>query len=379
MILTPKQEQGIKIMTDRYKMGERVTTVAGFAGTGKSTIIRHFIESADLMRYTRFVTFTGKASLVLQRKGLPATTIHKLIYKAYRNPRTGKFYFSLKPELEGDIRLIVVDEVSMVSNQLLRDILTFNIPIIAMGDSGQLEPIGEGNGLLKSPHVFLDEVHRQAKDNSIIRLSMLIREGKSIPDFNDDFVKVFDKNKVNMGMILWADQVICGKNTTRRNINAAVREHLGRKSEMPEIGDKMICLRNYWDEVNEEGIPLINGTIGTISKIWMHVPDQGVLGDKFVADFTPDFSDKHFERVNLDTNIIKGMAPQAEKYPEGMGRMKQVKHEFDYGYAITCHKSQGSEFDNVLVFEEMLRRESHARWLYTAVTRAAQKLVLIRM
>jgi exodeoxyribonuclease-5 len=378
MILAPKQDAGIVTMSNRYKSGELITTVAGFAGTGKSTIINHFIEGMDLMKYTAFVTFTGKASLVLQRKGLPATTIHKLIYNSYRNQRTGKFFFSLKSELEGDIRLIVIDEVSMVSKQLLRDLMSFGIPIVALGDPGQLEPIGEDNGLLKRPDVFLDEIHRQAQDNTIILLSMLIRQQKPIPKFNDDFVKVIGQDELNLGMFTWADQIICGRNNTRRDINNIMRKQLDRTGEMPEVGDKMICLRNYWDFLNEDGTPLINGTLGTVSQIWEHGPDQGVLGEKFIADFTPDFSENEFSRASFDANVIKGMAPMAETMPPSMGKLKQVRHEFDYGYAITCHKSQGSEFDNVFVYEEMLRRESHARWLYTAVTRAAKKLVIYR-
>lgn len=379
IILTPKQESAVKLLISRYKSGEPITSVAGFAGTGKSTIINFLIEGLDLdFKHIRWVTFTGKASLVLQRKGLPATTIHKLIYISYRNPRTGKFYSRLRQELEGDIRLIVVDEVSMVSEQLLRDLMSFGIQIIALGDPGQLEPIGADNGLLKKPDVFLDEIHRQAEENSIIRLSMMVRKGEPISLMNDKYVKIIDNKDLSLGMLTWADQVICGRNNTRTLINSEIRKALGRTSEMPEVGDKMICLRNYWDFLNGDADPLINGSIGTISKIWEHGPDQGVLGEKFIADFTTDFSDKAFERIDLDSNIIKGMAPMASTFTPGIGKMKQTKHEFDFGYGITCHKSQGSEFGKVVVFEEILRRESHARWAYTAITRAAEQLIFVR-
>ena len=336
----------------------------------------------DLALHTKYVTFTGKASLVLQRKGLPATTIHKLIYNTYLNKFTGKFVFRLKPELEGDIRLIIVDEVSMVSMQLMRDLMSFGISIMCLGDPGQLEPIGEDNGLLKKPDVFLDEIHRQAQENSIIKLSMLIRNGQAIPKMSDQYVKVIDNEELSFGMLTWADQILCAKNATRRNINEVMRKRLGRTSEMPEVGDKMICLRNYWETFNDADeanvIPLINGSVGNITKIWEHVPDQGVLGEKYIADFTTDFSEDPFVKVSLDSNIIKGLAPLATSYPKSMGKMKQTKNEFDYGYAITCHKSQGSEFNKLVVFEEILRRDSHARWLYTAVTRASEQLVLIR-
>ena len=184
--LTKKQSDAIKIMSTKFGNKDPITVIAGYAGSGKTSIINYFIENNDLMDKTRFVTFTGKASLVLRNKGLPATTIHKLIYDAFKNKRTGKFYFRKKATLDPSIKLLVVDEVSMVPANLLRDLMSFEIPIIALGDPGQLEPIGEDNGLLKNPDFFLDEIHRQAKDNSIIRLSMMVRQGKPLPLISND-------------------------------------------------------------------------------------------------------------------------------------------------------------------------------------------------
>ena len=379
MKLTLKQESAVKTIVERYNHGESMSVISGYAGTGKSTVVKFIIEHLGLPpEKVKYVTFTGKASLVLQRKGLPATTIHKLIYNSFQNPYTGRFYHRLKPTLEEDIRLIVIDEVSMVSKPLLKDLLSFNVPVIALGDSGQLEPIGEDNGLLKSPHVFLDEIHRQAADNSIIRLSMLAREGKSIPVMKDENVIVIEGKDLNFGMMTWADQIICGKNATRRQINSMFRQSLERTTELPVVGDKMICLKNYWDFINKDEMPLINGTIGTVESVLdQSIDDGGILGDKFIMNFTPDYSNNAFEKVSLDTNIIKGNAPQASTYVKGR-RPTKPKIEMDYGYAITGHKSQGSEFDKVLAFEEVLRRDSHSRWLYTVITRASEKLILVK-
>ena len=329
------------------------------------------------MDRTRFVTFTGKASLVLRNRA-SATTIHKLIYDVFKNRRTGKFYFRKKATLHPSIKLIVVDEVSMVPANLLRDLMSFEIPIIALGDPGQLEPIGEDNGLLKKPDFFLDEIHRQAKDNSIIRLSMMVRQGKPLPLIsNDPNVKVVERKDVSIPMLQWADQILCGKNTTRRSINAEMRESMGYKGIYPNKGEKVICLRNYWETLNKDGDPLINGTIGTVTDVTKpkYEDSKNILMEKVNLSVSADYTPTPWEMVQIDSNIFKGFAPFARQKP-GSSR---IFHEFDYGYAITTHKAQGSEFDKVLVFEERLAGGDHTRWLYTAITRAVKQIVIVKV
>ena len=329
------------------------------------------------MDKTRFVTYTGKASLVLQNKGLPATTIHRLIYDAFKNKRTGKFHFRKKETLHPSIKLLVVDEVSMVPANLLRDLMSFEIPIVALGDPGQLEPIGEDNGLLKKPDFFLDEIHRQAEDNSIIRLSMMVRQGKPLSLISDDpNVKVVSRADVSVPMMQWADQILCGKNVTRRSINAEMRASMGFEGIYPNEGEKVICLRNYWDTLNDDGDPLINGTIGVVINVVKpkYEDAQNILMEEVNLSVFADYAPTPWEFIQTDSNIFKGFAPFAQQRP-GSSR---IFHEFDYGYAITTHKAQGSEFDKVLVFEERLGGGSHARWLYTAVTRAAEQIVIVK-
>lgn len=375
--LTKKQSDAIKIMATKFGNKDPITVISGYAGSGKSSIINYFIENNNLMDRARFVTFTGKASLVLQNKGLPATTIHKLIYDAFKNKRTGKFYFRKKETLDPSIKLLVVDEVSMVPANLLRDLMSFEIPIVALGDPGQLEPIGEDNGLLKNPDFFLDEIHRQAEDNSIIRLSMMVRQGKPLPLVsNDPNVKVVERKDVSIPMMQWADQILCGKNITRRSINAEMRTSMGYSGLYPSEGEKVICLRNYWDTLNEEGDPLINGTIGKVTQVTKpkFEDEQNILMEEVNLSISADYTPTPWEYIRTDSNIFKGFAPFSQQKP-GSDR---IFHEFDYGYAITTHKAQGSEFDKVLVFEERLGGGSHARWLYTAVTRASEQIVIVK-
>lgn len=376
MILTNKQEEAIKIISNNFHTGERMTVVSGYAGVGKSSIIKYFINGMDLLDRTVFCTFTGKASLVLRQQGLPSKTIHKLIYNAYKNRNTGKYYFKLKPILDEDYRLIVVDEVSMVPAQLLRDLMSYGIPIIALGDPGQLPPIGTPNGLLDNPDVFLSEIHRQAKDNSIIRMSMIVREGNSIPlTYDDPFVKVIKRSDLEVGMLLWADQVLCAKNLTRNSINQQMRTHLGFEGKLPNINDKVICLKNYWDTINEDEFPLINGTIGTVIGK-REGPNNGILGQKCYLDFEANYNENPFFGLHIDSNIFLGNAP----YSTQAKNSKVIFYEFDYGYAITTHKSQGSSFPNVLFYEEHLKssKEDHIKLVYTAITRASEKLIIVK-
>lgn len=375
--LTKKQSDAIKIMSTKFNSKEPITVISGFAGTGKSSIINYFIENNNLIDKTRFITFTGKASLVLQNQGLPATTIHRLIYNAFKNKRTGKFYFLKKETLDPSIKLLVVDEVSMVPANLLRDLMSFGIPIIALGDPGQLEPIGEDNGLLKKPDFFLDEIHRQAEDSSIIRVSMAVRQGKTLPLENDDpNVKIISKDEVSAPMMQWADQILCGRNLTRKSINDEMRESLGYKGIYPEAGEKVICLRNYWDTLNDDKEPLINGTIGTVQNVIKpkFEDELNILSEEVYLDIATDYTPSSWDNIPIDSNIFKGFAPFAQQKPGS----RRIFHEFDYGYAITVHKAQGSEFDKVLVFEERLGGGNHTRWLYTAVTRAAKKLIIVK-
>lgn len=246
IILTHQQKDAMRTVIKRLDNSEKITTIAGYAGSGKTTLISYIIEEMNLMSNTVFISYTGRASLVLRDRGLPATTIHKLIYETKVNKRTKEITFHKKYKLEPHIKLIVIDEISMVPERLLKDLAGYGIPVIGLGDPFQLPPVeGEDNGLLNNPHSFLYEIHRQAKDSEIINLSMRIRNGEILKPFRGNNVAVIKKDILKVESMQAADQIICGKNSTRRNINNYFREEiLKRKSQYPVKGDKLVCTKN---------------------------------------------------------------------------------------------------------------------------------------
>ena len=233
-------------------------------GTGKSTLVRFIIEALDVDEdRVVYTAYTGKAVDVLKKKGNKnACTLHKLLYDHFPKP-AGGFFRKPKPFIDYDI--VIVDEVSMAPKTLMDLLLRHRCYIICLGDPFQLPPIDkdEDNGLLEYPHVFLDEVMRQAKESEIIRLTMDIREGNPIAyNPKGKEVLVLSKSQLNTGMLQWADQVLVGTNAVRIDINNKMRSLLGFEGG-PQEGDKVICLRNYWDNLSDkEGDALVNGTIG---------------------------------------------------------------------------------------------------------------------
>ena len=390
MELTRKQEEGLRIAIDRYNHNEPYTVIAGYAGTGKSTLINFIIAALEVNPEDEvaYITFTGKASEVLREKGCPnAMTAHKLLYYSKQMPN-GKFFYRPRPSLEKDYKVIVVDEVSMLPKDMWDLLLTHGIYVIACGDPFQIPPIdkNQDNGILNNPHIFLDEVMRQAKESDIICLSMDIREGKKINPFKGNDTQVFNKKDLCDGMYFWADQILVSTNKSRHDINSYIRDDLGRGFE-PEINDKVICLRNCWDTLSEKQCdPLINGSIGTISAMHMESIDYIIMGQKVTAPIlvtdlitsNDEYKNLHIDYTALTTGE-KFFNPRQEYIIRKNKQNPELPIEFNFGYAITGHRAQGSQWNKVLVLEESFPfdRIEHARWLYTTVTRAAEKLTLI--
>lgn len=390
MELTRKQEEGLRIAIDRYNHNEPYTVIAGYAGTGKSTLINFIIAALEVNPEDEvaYITFTGKASEVLREKGCPnAMTAHKLLYYSKQTPN-GKFFYRPRPSLEKDYKVIVVDEVSMLPKDMWDLLLTHGIYVIACGDPFQIPPIdkNQDNGILNNPHIFLDEVMRQAKESDIICLSMDIREGKKINPFKGNDTQVFNKKDLCDGMYFWADQILVSTNKSRHDINSYIRDDLGRGFE-PEINDKVICLRNCWDTLSEKQCdPLINGSIGTISAMHMESIDYIIMGQKVTAPvLVTDLitSNDEYKNLHIDYTALttgeKFFNPRQEYIIRKNKQNPELPIEFNFGYAITGHRAQGSQWNKVLVLEESFPfdRIEHARWLYTTVTRAAEKLTLI--
>lgn len=378
----------------RYQLGLPWTCIAGYAGTGKSTLINFIIAALDVDPVTEvcYVAFTGKAATVLQQKGCHnAITAHKLLYKAKPMPN-GTYKFYPKDVLDEPYKVIVVDEISMLPLPMWELLLKHKIYILATGDPGQLPPIDKDadNHVLDNPHIFLDEVMRQAQDSEIIRLSMWVREGKSLSTFpcQNQQVQIIDKSQLVTGMYEWADQILCATNATRNAINQQVREMRGYEKE-PQIGDKVISLRNHWDVLSSSGAwALTNGSIGilkeysTINKTFPKYITKKTVPYMF-SEIELDDQDA-FYGIPIDYTALTTGTPALdgkETYLVNKSNTcPDAPYEFAYAYAITTHKAQGSEWDKILVVEERFPfdQEEHRRWLYTAITRAKEKLVIVR-
>ena len=390
MILTNNQELGLRIAVERYKAHEPWTCIAGYAGTGKSTLVKFIIAALNVApENVAYVTFTGKAASVLRHKGCPnAMTAHKLLYYSKRLPN-GKFVFTPRTSLEGEYKVIVVDEISMLPKELWELLLRHKVYIIACGDPFQLPPINKNadNHVLDTPHIFLDEIMRQAEESEIIRLTMNIREGKSIQYQRGNEVQVVSPDDVVSGMYDWADQIICATNKKRLDINTYMRAAAGR-GELPEDGDKIIACRNCWDIIDTTGEnALVNGTIGYLDGLTFGTQEYPIYGFPTVPVIRTGLrtDDGGFDEIMLDQQALmtgkKFLTPEQEYQIYRRASLKGLEPiEFNYGYAITCHRAQGSEWEKVLVFEESFPfdKEDHARWLYTACTRPSEKLVLVR-
>lgn len=388
MILTAKQEQGLRIAVERFKNNEPYTVIAGYAGVGKSTLIHFIIAALDLdPRHIAYIAYTGKAAQVLRNKGCPnAMTAHRLLYNS--RPREDGTFMHIPKDSLSPYKLIVVDEVSMLPKKMWELLLYHGIHVIAIGDPGQLPPVAsDNNNALAHPHIFLDEVMRQAAESEIIQLTMQIRAGEPLKYYQGNEVRVVDRNELlKPGFLFWGDQIIVGKNDTRNYINDNMRKSLWKEQYQiePIIGDRIICLHNDWEVVNETSDALVNGLTGTLTGI-TYTNDNPFMDKTPIIDFQPDIEGvAPFMGLEADYKLLTEKKPLITRGYDGTWRHipKQFHpEEFDYGYAITCHKAQGSEFNKVIVLEEFLKsekREDHIKWLYTAATRAAQKLIVVK-
>lgn len=390
MELTSKQEQGLKIAIDRYKNHERYTCISGYAGTGKSTLVKFIISALDVDEDdVCYAAYTGKAAQVLLKKGNKnVSTLHKLLYKSY--PRPDGSFLRL-PVDEVPYKIVIVDEVSMAPRNLMKLLFTHkNVHVICLGDPFQLPPVDkdEDNHLLDNPHIFLDEVMRQAQESEIIRVTMDIRNHKPLSLMDGNEVKILTKADLSTGMMQWADQILVGTNQMRVALNNQMRELLGR-GDAPEDGDKVICLRNYWSILAENEDPLVNGTIGylqdsfeSFNQLPWRMGGQKIytIQGNFLSDGGALYKDLDMDKKLILTGEKSLDWKTIWKLNSNPKTSMLVPLEFTYGYAITGHKAQGSEWDKVLVVEERFpfEKEEHARWLYTCATRASEKLVLVK-
>lgn len=432
-MITPNKQQfeAIVKICDWYKTQtkqKQIFVLSGYAGTGKTTLINHIIN--DIFKLNKnevaFATPTGKAASVLIQKGANATTIHRLIYCPVIKERdteiNGKCFHTKKVEFVkrkdiGSYKLIVLDEISMVGKKIMEDLLSYGVPILACGDKAQLPAIlTDSHDLLQKPDYMLTEVVRQSKDNAIIDIATKVRLGQPILDGNyNNQVYVINRHDLTnnefINFLLEADQVICGKNNTRIKLNEIIRKNKNIKSTLPIDGEKIICDLNNYDCDFDDRYSLVNGMSGTVSNF-------KILDEKLklaTISFKPDFCKETKNNMLIEYDIFNNNEYKYEKHQEvylmGDGSYclatpmyklsnKNPEHknlirkeflvkkmaigtfminQFQYGYAISCHKAQGSQWDYVVVIDEHKAFSNDGdKWLYTAITRAAKKLVIIR-
>jgi exodeoxyribonuclease V len=260
---TPQQDAALSAASTWLKAARgraSIFRLFGYAGTGKTTLAKHLAEGID--GKVLFAAFTGKAACVMRSKGCnAATTIHSLIYKARDNGEETPRFELWDEAPASKAKLIVVDECSMVDAELARDLMSFRVPLLVLGDPAQLPPI-QGGGFFTdgAPDAMLTEVHRQAQDDPIVRLSMTIRAGSPLRQGRYGATEVVRRDRLDPARVINADQVLVGRNATRRAYNARLRQRRGFADELPMAGDKLVCLRNN----RRKG--LFNGGLWTVSE-----------------------------------------------------------------------------------------------------------------
>jgi len=326
-----------------------------------------------------FASYTGKAARVLKLKLTEQKvickqdtvgTIHSLIYSPITNEKEEIVGWKQKEKI--DRNLIIIDEGSMVDEQIWNHLMSYNIPIIVVGDHGQLPPIQGNFNLMQKPQIILTHIHRQAQDNPIIGLSIQAREHGFIRPgiYSDNVIKYDNKDEETQSIIVETlsryniqTLILCGFNHTRQKLNTFIRKSLGFNSPLPQSGDRVICLRN------NHASHIFNGMLGTISEIQKHDDDW------YEVNISLDDEEKQYHGlISIKQFGQKTGLNFTDK------RSQIMKGDlFDFGYALTVHKAQGSQAKKVVLFEERFSKmtdDEWKRWLYTAITRAEEELII---
>ncbi|OGK52452.1 hypothetical protein A2966_02665 [Candidatus Roizmanbacteria bacterium RIFCSPLOWO2_01_FULL_41_22] len=383
--LSGDQKQALATLINWFqkeKTRKQYITLGGYAGTGKTTLIGIFrkqLDQLDKKLKVGFASYTGKAARVLQdalhqQKAVfrqdTVGTIHSLIYSPIVNEREEIVGWQKKEKI--DRQLIIIDEGSMVDGQIWQHLLSYHLPVVVVGDHGQLPPINGNFYLLQEPDLQLQEIHRQARKNPIIGLSIQAREQGLIRSGNySDSVRKFSQGdpdgQETMQELLSSftpdTLVLCGYNNTRRKLNHFMRAALGFETAGPTNGDRVICLRNNHQQ------DIYNGMLGTI--IGIESSEEGW----YLAEIAMDGQEKPFK------GLISARQFDSETPLNFTDKRSQIMRGdlFDFGYALTVHKAQGSQAKRVVLFEQRFKKMTELdwrRWLYTAVTRAQTELFI---
>lgn len=332
----------------------RVFIISGYAGCGKTTLARKIPEQLNIVNY-KMLAPTGKAATVLGN----AQTIHSYLYNAKKDERTGELHFYRKDPSQFHEMLLIVDEISMVNKELMQDLRSLNIPIIGLGDPAQLPPVNGTNDILLKPDIFLTKVYRN--DGGLLELATDIRNGKKLKREYDSVQ--FRRNSIIRDLHLLSDDsiIICRYNKTRNELNAKIREKVKQFKEPIEVGDKLIVLNN------SRTTGLMNGSIVQV----LNVDYVNLDYDFAIIDIKNDIG--VIQKIKVNLNVILGTPSKLRQ-----SRYDDSILSVDYAYAITCHKSQGSEFKEVFIIVEGEQYDDFQQWYYTAVTRARLKLYIYK-
>lgn len=385
--LTKDQKQLQAEVCHWYKYDQDEDFVyTGAAGTGKTSVIPFIINELKLEEdEVLFVAYTGKAASVLMQKGFNASTIHSAFYDLVEVPlkingeiveKNGRVIktlsFKEKEFISNRIKLIVVDEWSMVSEEFMRVIYKFGIPVLASGDAYQLDPIFGKSPFAKKVKFELKQITRQGKDSGIITLANMIKDGKELPyyySFKNE-AWVMPKKLLNDKHLLNADMILTSKNKTRDIFNNKVRHLHGSSGKLPQIGDKLVNRKNNWSR-SLCNIPLVNGIIGKVVNP-IRMSECNLKDGIYRIDFQPDYvsdSFEYYEAIPCDYDYLNQPCGSKviDKYNKGC--------KMEYGEAITVHLSQGSQYDDVVYWDEWVgSRENMRKLRYTAVTRAVKRI-----
>lgn len=381
--LSEDQNKAFEALLEWAKRPSAYLTMGGYAGTGKTTLISLFRRQLNKefpKKRVSFCSFTGKAARVLQDKLIEnkaifkndtVGTIHSLIYSPSVNLKGEIVGWERKDKVDCD--LIIVDEASMVDQTIWKDLYDFKIPIIAVGDHGQLPPIRGNFNLMDSPSIRLERIHRQAEGNPIIQLSLQARkEGKIPVGVYSDKVRKLDRSDPETREVIgeelefYSDEklVLCGYNNTRNKLNQHIRGFMEFETDEPTVGDRVICLKNNHEK------KIFNGMLGDIVMI------EEYDSNWYYAEIDMIGNYEQFEGL-----ISKDQFGSSGALNHTEDRKKYLKGDlFDFGYALTVHKAQGSQAKSVLLFEERFKQmddQMWAKWLYTAVTRAEEELTIL--
>lgn len=378
----------------------QVQSIGGYAGTGKSTLVAmlgHALESARMRPL--YVSYTGKAVNVLRKKlreaglaHLLARTIHSSIYRVVmrEDGRAGGFRL-LAPDALSEYGLVVLDEASMVDEKMFRDLLSFGLPVLAVGDHGQLPPIQGMGSLMRNPQHRLETVHRQAADNPVLDLATQVRLQGGIPrDFQpkDSRVTLLDRRDLIPALHAAWDEygpedvaILTYTNADRCHFNRVAQKQLHGDPTALATGSVVINLRNR-DDI------LFNGMRGRVMSVEENTYER--RWRKAEVRFSDD-------RLHVSGHLFEPQLNRAAQFESLTEIDQEAGHPvyrfkgkpwahaglfFDYGYALTVHKSQGSSFKHVFLHLNVPPAargdaDNYRRWLYTAITRSSDKLSVV--